>query len=242
MRFSKIFLIRFYPSCKIRMGTRSSPIKLYYALNCTPAKAVDCLKELTDDLDDEELFFDAEFDDNGVLEKIRFPWLKKGNPKHPEWNNTVMGNIDINQNSLTIEVNSGIRSKLIQIEIKNRLQDHAVYKNSVMTSIKKTIEEKTGNGPSPKAEALARTHEELMQNPEIRQQVNQMAKKHWDEWLDIAVPMLGNMSPREAAKDPIGREKLDGLFLHYESMNRQQPKNDFSPDIPKLKQILGIKM
>ncbi len=216
------------------------PIKLFYDINCTPAKAVDCLKELADGLDDEELFLDAEFDDTGTLEKIRFPWLKKGNPKHPEWENTVMGHIDINQNSLTIEVNSEIRSELIQIEIKYRLQDNAVYKNSVMTSIKKTMEEMTGNGPSPEAEAQARTHEELMQIPEIRQQINQMAEKHWNDWLDIKVPALGGMTPREAANDPIGREKLDGLFLHFESMNRQQPQNDFSPDIPKLKQILGI--
>lgn len=79
-----------------------------------------------------------------------------------------------------------------------------------------------------------------MQNPEVRRQVNQMAEKHWDEWLDIKVPALGNMTPREAANDPIGREKLQGLFLHFEAMSRQQPHNAFSPDIPKLKQILGM--
>ena len=67
-----------------------------------------------------------------------------------------------------------------------------------------------------------------------------MAKTHWDSWVDIPVPALGNLTPREAAKDPVGREKLDGVFLHFEFMNRSQGINEFSPDIAKLKKILGI--
>ncbi|MBC2715771.1 MAG: hypothetical protein HF978_10725 [Desulfobacteraceae bacterium] len=67
-----------------------------------------------------------------------------------------------------------------------------------------------------------------------------MAKSHWDSWIDIPVPALGDMTPKEAAKDPIGREKLEGLFLHFETMNSRQGQNEFSPDIARLKQILGL--
>lgn len=60
-----------------------------------------------------------------------------------------MGHIEINKNSLTIEVNSANRSEIIQKKIKNRLQGNAAYKNSVMTSIEKTLKEKMDNGAGP---------------------------------------------------------------------------------------------
>ena len=43
-----------------------------------------------------------------------------------------------------------------------------------------------------------------------------------------------------AAKEPVGGEKRDGVFLHFEFMNRSQGINEFSPDIARLEKILGI--
>jgi len=157
-------------------GDRLAPVKLKYHLNCSPMEAFDRLKSLAQGIDDEELLRDSERDPEGELKRIHFSWLKKGNPKNPGWENTVMGTIEINENQMNVEVNSVNRSEAIK----------------------------------------------------------------WDSWVDSPVPALGNLTPREAVNDPVGREKLDGLFLHFESMNRSQGIHEFSPDIAKLKKILGI--
>ncbi|MGM0454330.1 MAG: hypothetical protein ACQERN_14320, partial [Thermodesulfobacteriota bacterium] len=89
------------------------------------------------------------------------------------------------------------------------------------------------------------SQEELMQNPEIREKIEEMARDHWEKWLDTSLPALDDMTPRQAAKDPVGRDKLEGLLLSFEaSANRERGKEDlsgeFAPDIKKLRKELGM--
>ena len=231
---------RILPELQNTDGEALVPVRLLYDLLCTPEEALSRLKSLADGIDDEELKADAVYYKAGALRSIRFPWLKKGNEQHPEWENTIMGEIDINKKRLSIEVNSVSRSDIIQKEIKKRLGEKAVYKKSVMTSIEKMLEKGNKAGSDVKAQELKATHDELMQLPEVKDKIAEMAKKHWETWPDIPVPALGNMTPRQAAKDPVGREKLEGLFLHYESMIREQDQGEFKPDIPALKRMLGM--
>ncbi len=221
-------------------GDPLTPVKLKYHLNCSPSEAFDCLKSLSEGIDDAELLMDAVRDQAGALKMIHFSWLKKGNKKNPGWENTVMGTIEINENRMNVEVNSVNRAETIKKEIKKRLGKHAVYQTSVITSIPKMMEKLRESGAAILSPEEQTAQNELMQLPEVKTKIAEMAKNHWDSWVDIPVPALGNLTPREATNDPVGREKLDGLFLHFESMNRSQGINEFSPDIAKLKKILGI--
>ncbi len=231
------------PTIQNTDGDPLVPIKLIYGLKCSPAEAFRAFKILGWGMDDEELLSEAQYDDAGEMTRIHFSWRKKGNKKHPEWNNTIMGHITIDKERLTVEVNSENRSKTIQKEIKKRLRDKAVYKNAVMSSLEKMLEEQgqgagVGAGTGPGGEGLSQ--EELMQIPEVKEQVAEMAEKHWEQWLDTPLPALGDLTPRQAAEDPVGREKLEGLFLSWESMAEKEAKNLFSPDIAKLKKDLGL--
>ncbi|MFO7840323.1 MAG: SEC-C metal-binding domain-containing protein [Desulfosalsimonadaceae bacterium] len=224
-------------------GDPLAPVKLIYELTCSPLEAFRALKILAWGADDEELLSEAEYDDTGEMVRIHFSWMKKGNQKHPEWSNTVMGRIGIDKDRLTVEVNSENRSKTIQKEVKKRLKNKAVYKNTVMTSVEKMLEEQgqgefMGAGPGPGGQALSQ--EEMMQIPELKEQMAEMAEKHWEHWMDTPLPALGDLTPRQAADDPIGREKLAGLFLSWEAMASKSTDNLFSPDIGKLKQKLGL--
>ena len=101
-------------------------------------------------------------------------------------------------------------------------------------------ERRLQEGDSP-GEASGMSHEELMQIPEIRQQIAEMEESHWDEWLDSRLPALDDMTPREAAKDPVGREKLEGLLLNFEASEQRHPgANAFAPDFDKLRHKLGL--
>lgn len=236
----KTFQKKTLPELQNTDGEPFIPVKRIYHLECAPQEAFDALKSLAVGMDAEDLLADARHDKKGALSSIRFPWLKKGNKKHSGWENTVMGQIEIHHNRLTVEVNSVNRAEIIEKEIKKRLGENAVYKRSAISSIQKMMENGIKGGQAAKAKDGELSQEELMQLPEVKAKIAEMAKRHWATWADTPVPALGDMTPRQAAKDPIGREKLEGLFLHYEAMSRKQDKNEFSPDIDKLKKILGI--
>ena len=56
-------------------------------------------------------------------------------------------------------------------------------------------------------------HDELMQIPEVRKQVEDMLMAHWEDWVDHEIPALGGKTPREAVKTPDGRESVEALLL-----------------------------
>lgn len=220
-------------------GDPLAPVKLVYQLDCSPAEAFHGLKTLAYGMEEETLLSGAVYDDAGEIERIDFCWQKKGNKKHAQWDNTVMGQINIDKNHMTVEVNSEKRSDAIQKEIKKRLKKRAVYKSAVITSIEEMMKEMRGGG-FENLEGMAGSQEDLMQIPEVRQKMAEMAEKTWADWLDTSLPALGGVTPREAAGDPVGRERLEGLFLQWEQEEKRGPRNDFAPDIRKLKQALGM--
>ena len=57
--------------------------------------------------------------------------------------------------------------------------------------------------------------------PEVRAKLAETARQHWVTWVDLPVPALNNMTPREAAKseEGRGRELLESLLLDYERHN-----------------------
>ena len=75
--------------------------------------------------------------------------------------------------------------------------------------------------------------------PELEAIEAELARKHWDAWLDTKKPALGNRTPRQAAKTASGRERLEALLADY-SQNSASGRNAFEPDIVTLKRKLGL--
>ncbi|MFW5874764.1 MAG: hypothetical protein ACOCUC_00875, partial [bacterium] len=223
-------------------GDPMVPTKLIYELQCTPAEAFRALKTLAKGEKEADLLSDADYDKDGALERVSFPWLKKGNKKHPGLHNTVMGNIEIDKDRMTVEVNSEKRAKTITGEISKRLKNKAVYKYKEFTLMEEMPEDMQG-GQSGEVSGISR--EELMQDPEVRRKIEKMARDHWENWLDTGLPALDGMTPRQAAKDPVGRDKLEGLLLDFEASKHRERREDdlsgeFAPDIKKLRKELGM--
>jgi hypothetical protein len=76
-------------------------------------------------------------------------------------------------------------------------------------------------------------------SPELQALEAELARKHWEAWLDTKVPALGDRTPRQAAKSASGRERLEALLASY-GQNRVGGRNAFDPDIAALKLKLGL--
>jgi len=212
--------------------------KLHYALGCAPSEALNALATLALVKNAHELTDEAVFDGQGELVSVAFPWLKKGNKLHAAWDNTVLGHISIDGDELTVDVNSQERAEAIKRKITRRLGKLAVYRHALIQSPEKMLEDAASARPGAGLPSAGRSSEELQALPEIQAELREMAEQHWNAWLDTPLPALQGKTPREAARTPSGRERLDAVFLQFEQ-HAESPQ-PFSPDVPSLRRALGL--
>lgn len=217
-------------------GDSLQPTKLYYTLKCTPREALDALVTLSISSAD-DVIHEGAFDKQGELVSIEFPWLKKANKQHTGWNNTVMGHITIEGGNLTIDVNSQQRSEAVKRKITRRLGKRAVFRNAVIQSMEKMLEEMQNN-PDRVPASSGLEDEDFMALPEVQEHLQQMAEQHWKGWLDTRLPALKGQTPREAAKTALGRERLEALFIEF--AQHHESAQSFSPDVAALRHSLGM--
>ncbi|MHB1325844.1 MAG: IS1096 element passenger TnpR family protein [Thermoleophilia bacterium] len=218
-------------------GEEMQPTTLYYSLACTPREAFDALKTLSLAEDDDELLAEAGFDERGQLQSIELPWLKERNKLHGEQDYTLMANLVIDGESLTVEVNSRERVEAIRRKISRRLGKRAIFKNALIQSMEKILEDAAGRPPvGPPAD------DDINDLPEVQEKLKEMAGQHWAVWLDEPVPALKDMTPRQAASTPVGRERLEALLMEFNQRNAyyDEPRPAFLPDVDALRQSLGL--
>ena len=88
---------------------------------------------------------------------------------------------------------------------------------------------------------LAEAEEEhLQQPPEIQEYMRQMTERHCEAWLNTRLPALGNRTPRQAARTPDGRERLEALFAEF-TWSAERAPNTMSPDVSALRARLGLR-
>jgi len=210
--------------------------KAYFKLTISPEKALSKLLSLTLSKNAKEFLNDAKRDKLGTIQQIIFPWLRVGNKKHKNWDNTVMGHVTLENNRLILETNSSKRTeqgkKLLSkylgsaVSFQQTLIEspEQIFKSSLKNDYKKTL-----------------TEPGLTELPEVQEQIRKMAKAHWESWFDEPIPALDNKTPLEAAKTKLGREKLEALLLQYERHDQESNNNIFKTDIKYLKNKLSLK-
>ena len=84
-------------------------------------------------------------------------------------------------------------------------------------------------------------HDRIMrESPEARAFMKDFYDRHWASWPDVPLPALRGKTPRQAAKDPIGRELLESLFLDFDAQNSRVEDESQRVDIAKLRRELGL--
>jgi hypothetical protein len=162
----------------------------------------------------------------------------------------LLGTINIEHGKLIISVNSTRRAKKIRRLVEKRLGKEAIYKTTLIEPIEPEVEKMwaaaASGAANPAAEEWAQGSERsgvislADLPPEVRAKLEETARQHWVTWVDLPVPALNNMTPREAAKSEEGRELLESLLLDYERHNDGPNENFMRPDILELRRELGL--
>ena len=77
--------------------------------------------------------------------------------------------------------------------------------------------------------------------PEGRAFVEELNRRHWQAWLDDKVPALGNVTPRQAATTPLGRERLEALLSEFAWRQDASPGNLMRVDVDWIRRQLGLR-
>ncbi|MBF5059875.1 YecA family protein [Candidatus Neptunochlamydia vexilliferae] len=200
------------------------PIKLCtlrYRLECPPRLAFDRLAPLYKLENPKKLLKRGKLDGDQELKSIDFPWIKDRSSA------TVLGQIKIDQDRLTIEVNSVNRSKKIRKEIAECLPE-AIFERLETQSLDPEILKAKGPvKPSPEP------------SPEEKKAIKDYLSKHYKSWLDKPAPSLNGKTPRQASKSSKYRERLEFLIYELEQSSQKRDPH-LNPDVQYLRQELGL--
>jgi len=152
----------------------------------------------------------------------------------------VLGTLAIDGRRLTIEVNSARRAERVRAQVEERLGEDVVFRKAVTES----LEEQLARPPSPEEEQRrARVREEserLESLPEVQEAMRALMARHWEAWLETKLPALRFETPRQAAKTPAGRERLEALFTEFAWHARHATQPELVPDLAALRARLGM--
>jgi hypothetical protein len=144
-----------------------------------------------------------------------------------------MGQVELEAKALKLETNSPQRAqkgRALLAPAIGPFVDEPVVET-------KTVAEMMASRPADEARAPPR-----LAPDEERAIVHETLERHYRQLLDEPVPMLGNVSPRKAAKTKKGREKLVGWLKLLENSNARQGANSpmASYDIGWMWHELGV--
>jgi hypothetical protein len=136
------------PRLPTLQNTDGNPIeltKMTYDLGVTPADAFNRLLPLAT-LRGEAHVDDERYDAAGRIEAAVLTWLKAGNRKLKDWDNTTLGTLRLDGSRLVIEINSARRRERITKEISKRFGSRATLVETATTDIAKEVQERRARG------------------------------------------------------------------------------------------------
>jgi hypothetical protein len=141
----------------------------------------------------------------------------------------VLATLTVTPTTLKVETVSRRRSQACRKRLRQLLGDRIQ-----LVEIETRRPEDAIGEPSSQPEP-----EPLALPPEV---IAELEERMIRQWLDESIPALGGLTPREAAKTPKGRKRLDALL--DDIAGRQgpgdMPPGMFSPDYRKAKKMLGL--
>jgi len=146
-----------------------------------------------------------------------------------------MGRVTLEQDRLILETNSNKHLEKGKKLVTKYLGDAACFQQTLIESAAEKLQSAQKSTNSTSIEP------QLLEAPEVQAQLKAMMKAHWDNWFNEPIPMLGNKTPRQAAKTKAGQEKLGALLAHYDRMDKDAGENNLlKVDINYLRKELGL--
>lgn len=164
-----------------------------------------------------DLLAGATTDESGQLKTAELPWLKKGNAKH-DWQNTILGRIQIDGTRVVAETNSERRAKQFRELADRLLPNGSRYLSTLLESVDSALE---ANGQAPST--LGGQSDPLDQSPELRGVLEEQMRAHYRDWVRMKVPALQDRTPLQAMRSKNGREMVEALLLDLEQDVNRTP-------------------
>ncbi|MGQ0539509.1 MAG: YecA family protein [Gemmatimonadaceae bacterium] len=164
---------------------------------------------------------------------IVFVVTKGGNALHRSWDNTVVGRIVLSGTRLTVETNSTRRADMLRAAVERELEGIVRFR------LRK--EENTAQLMAA-ARAGAATRKERVDEPlpnEVSVALRQFREQHMKDWLDEAIPALDGLTPRDAARSPRIRPKLELLLKEFDQTEARLPEHQ-RIDLRGVREALGF--
>jgi len=155
--------------------------------------------------------------------KTVFTVTKPGNAKNKSWANTIVARMVLSTTRLTVETNSVRRADAMRAAIEGRLaglvrfrlrkeENTAQMMAAAMEGAAKTRGAHRRKGPAEPidGEALAA--------------VREFRERHMRAWVDESIPALDGLTPREAARLPRVRPRLESLLKEFMQREANYPE------------------
>lgn len=212
--------------------------KLVYDID-SAEEAFEKLASLCVTMEAGELREQAERDAHGRIRRAEITWDRKGHKAGAGLTSTTLGRIFIEGGRLTAEVNSAQRAETLREKIEAGLGSGARFRVDEIRSLEKMMQDREQSGQAARSSA---EHEALMQEPEVRRQVAQIIRQHWEDWVDMELPALGGKTPREAVRDEDGVEAVEALLADVERHGQNDPymKQMNRDGVRLVRELLGM--
>jgi len=146
-----------------------------------------------------------------------FTVTKAGNVMNSSWNNTIVGRLVLSNTRLTVETNSVRRADSLRAAIEAGLAGLIRFRLRKEENTALLMEEARENASTAGAKPQAPLP------PDAEAAVRDFRERHMRAWLDESIPALGGMTPRQAARAPAARRKLETLLKEIERNEAGQP-------------------
>lgn len=202
-----------------------------FSLNCDAEEAYQALIPMTVSEDSKEPLANVKMDKKtGKIKRIEFPWMKESHKKSKNVSFTLLGDILIESNKLTLKVNSEKRAKNGEKEILKYLGNKVRFIKMKKSTVDQAMKRQNKSDSRPKREFL----------PEEKTILENHYREYYAKWLNESLPILNGLTPREAILTENGRERLMAILLDFERRSNNLWESEPKPDIEWLKKELGL--
>jgi hypothetical protein len=175
--------------------------------------------------------------DPGAGDWKTWVWSRHGNPVHPDWDNTSIGNVRVTNDELVLETNSRERDARLRTRLEADLGDGVRFVATEARDMNDPAEfEGTAN---EQGETSADDLDDDPIPPEIKQQIlTEFLDRHYATWPDRHLPSLGGRTPREAVATNDGRTQVEAIIRSMEFHHDENEMPDF--DYDRIRRDLGL--
>jgi hypothetical protein len=166
---------------------------------------------------------------NGALTSVSIAYMRPPKSEAANLDVVAVGRIVAEPGVLKVEVNSRQRSEEMAALMVELFGGHIDHQSLA-----------PGKTEHPLASSGLSDLPNLDDHPGAREALDEFMRKQMERWLVTPIPMLENLSPREAAKTERGRELLDALLASYSDTRSATLPNMRTLDVDHLRAALGL--